>query len=92
MTVAINKPIEVFIQSNFGIKTPQFVFAAMGNYGGSVSDFKDSTLYTTLFPCLSCSKLLSTLGVKKIVYLNARKECDEFIYASILFKKAGTCF
>lgn len=42
---------------------------AVVNYGGSMKDFKDSTVYVTLFPCNDCAKLLSQIGVSRIVYL-----------------------
>ncbi len=58
------------------------------NYSGSVNDFKNSTLYVTLFPCSNCAKLIASLGVKKIVYLNARKDTDDYIYSRILLKKS----
>ena len=63
--------------------------AGMGNYSGTVKDFKNSTLYVTLFPCTMCAKLISELGVKRIVYLNARKDNEDFITSSILLSKAG---
>ena len=42
---------------------------AVVNYGGSVKDFKNSTVYVTLFPCDDCAKLLAQLRVKRVVYL-----------------------
>ena len=29
----------------------------------------DTTLYTTIFPCMTCLKLVINVGIKKIVYL-----------------------
>lgn len=82
-------------KEEYGAKNNKYTYvihaemAGMGNYMGSVKDFKNSTLYVTLFPCTNCAKLISELGVKRIVYLNARKNVDEFIYSSILLNRAG---
>jgi len=37
---------------------------------------KDSTIYTTLKPCVYCSKLLSGLGIKEIIYINDYDKSD----------------
>lgn len=42
------------------------------NYDGNIKDFIGSTVYVTLYPCKECTKFLSQVGVKKIVYLNKR--------------------
>lgn len=54
---------------------------AVVNYGGSILDFKDATIYVTLFPCDSCAKLLAQIGVKKVVYLYDYHH-DEPIYGA----------
>jgi len=33
-----------------------------------------STLYLTLSPCLSCSRIMYTMGIKKVIYLNSYAE------------------
>lgn len=58
------------------------------NYRGSLKDFEGGTLYMTLFPCTNCAKLISSLKIKKLVYLNAREDCEDFICANILLKKS----
>ena len=30
-----------------------------------------STLYLTLSPCLACARIIYTMGIKKVVYLNS---------------------
>jgi dCMP deaminase len=30
-----------------------------------------STLYVTLSPCLACSRIIYTMGIKKVIYLNS---------------------
>lgn len=32
-------------------------------------DLKECTLYTTLFPCLECAKVIIQSGIKKVYYL-----------------------
>lgn len=59
--------------------------SALGNYQGSVKDFKNGTLYVTLFPCLNCAKLIANLGVKRVVYKDARTEFDEYKQVCNLF-------
>ena len=33
-----------------------------------------ATLYVTLSPCLACSRIIYTMGVKKVIYLNSYAE------------------
>ena len=35
---------------------------------------KGATLYTTLSPCLSCSAMISQVGIKRVVYLNEYRD------------------
>src|SRR5690554_5322531 len=35
-----------------------------------------ATLYITLSPCKECSKLVHQAGIKRVVYLNAYKDCE----------------
>ena len=74
-------------------KYPYIIHAemrALMDYRGSISDFKNSTLYITLFPCVNCVKLLVSAGVKKIVYLvDDRKNTSDNICAKILLNKCG---
>jgi len=39
------------------------------------TDLKDSKVYVTLFPCHECAKMLATVGVKEVIYLNNKYEC-----------------
>lgn len=47
---------------------------------------KGHTMYTTMFPCQECAKLLATSGVKKIVYLDDKYKND---VADTIFKEMG---
>ena len=37
---------------------------------------KDAILYSTFVPCLECSKMSITIGIKKIICLNTYPETD----------------
>ena len=41
-------------------------------------DLKDCTIYTTLFPCNECTKVIIQAGIKEIYYLTG--EQDDKIY------------
>ncbi|MFQ6025044.1 MAG: cytidine/deoxycytidylate deaminase family protein [Nitrosopumilaceae archaeon] len=43
---------------------------------GVGSGTKDTTLYTTFVPCLECSKMAITVGIRRIVSLDAYPETD----------------
>ena len=71
---------------------------AVVNYGGAIKDFKNSTLYVTMFPCNECAKLLAQLNIKRVYYLQdkyheapiyevSRKILDECGIAYIEFKQ-----
>lgn len=77
-------------------KYPYMCHAEMNavlNYGGSIKDFRNSTVYVTLFPCDTCAKLLAQIGVKKIVYLHDYHH-DEPIYEAsrIILKECNIIY
>ncbi len=78
----------------YGVQNVKYTFidhaerASLHNSAASISDFKNATLYVTLFPCKECAMSLINLGVKKVVYLNYR-ECSEFDLTKILLKRCG---
>lgn len=37
----------------------------------------DCTLYTTLFPCKNCAKLIELAGIKRVVYLDGKYDNPE---------------
>ena len=61
---------------------------AILNYSGHMSDFKGSTIYCTLSPCVECTKALIQAGVTRIVYLNEYKK-DILLASKILCKIAN---
>ena len=38
------------------------------------TEVQGATLYVTLAPCLACSRIIYTMGVKKVIYLNSYAE------------------
>lgn len=82
-------------KEEYGAKNNKYTYiihaemAGISNSSGLINDYKDATLYVTLFPCTSCAKLIASFGIKKIVYLNARTDCDDYIYSSILLSKSN---
>ena len=62
---------------------------ASHNYNGSLKDFKGGTLYVTLFPCTNCAKEIALLGIKRVIYLNARTDCEDYECANILLQEVG---
>lgn len=82
-------------RKEYGFKNNKYTYIIHAEMDGSTHSyasgdkFKNSTIYTTLFPCTNCSKLISSLGVKRIVYLNARTDCDDYVSARILLDQSG---
>ena len=63
---------------------------AVVNYGGSLKDFKNATVYVTLFPCDTCAKLLAQLHIKKIIYIEDKHHDDPIYVASrIILDECG---
>ena len=82
-------------KKEYGMKNLKYTYinhsevVASHNYNGSFRDFEGGTLYVTLFPCINCAKEIALLGIKRVVYLNARKNCEDFECANILFNEVG---
>ena len=57
------------------------------------SNFRDldgSTIYTTLFPCAECSKIIIQVGIKKVYYMEDKyKDSNSSIVAREMFDKLG---
>lgn len=67
-------------------KFPYVVHAEANAILNSTTSLKGATLYTTLFPCTECTKLIIQSGIKTIVYIsdkNNGKE-DNFIAKRML--------
>jgi dCMP deaminase len=62
---------------------------AILNYRGSHSDFDNSTIFVTLFPCLECTKAIIQSGIKRVVYLNMYRFSDKVEMSKIMFDKAN---
>lgn len=54
---------------------------------------KDSVLYTTLFPCNECAKLIIQCGIKKIIYLDDKyHNKPEFIASRKMLDSANILY
>ena len=59
---------------------------AICNAHGDVSGF---TMYTTLFPCNQCAKIIIQSGIAEVVYeRDCKSDRDEFKASRIMLKKA----
>lgn len=58
------------------------------------SSVEGCTLYTTLFPCNECAKLIVQSGIKKIIYLSdvCPTNQEDINIAKHIFSKAGVDF
>ena len=82
-------------KKEYGMKNSKYTYIvhsevkASHNYNGSRTDFEGGTLYVTLFPCVGCAKEIALLGIKRVVYLNARDNREDYVCANILLQEAG---
>jgi dCMP deaminase len=49
---------------------------AILNAPGGVTSLRDSTLYTTLFPCSECAKDIAQTGIREVVFREYRESED----------------
>lgn len=57
------------------------------------SELKNTRVYVTLFPCHECAKMISTVGVKEVVYLSDKYEGTvENKIAKKIFEMSGITF
>lgn len=55
---------------------------AILNYRGSLADFKDATIYCTLFPCNECAKALAQVGISTVIYKSDKHHNDDIYIVS----------
>ena len=70
-------------------KYPYVVHAEMNailNFGGSISDLENSSLYVNVFPCTDCAKNLIQVGIKEVYY---KRDYSDSEMARLLFDLAG---
>lgn len=60
---------------------------AILNFNGNIKDLYGSTLYVTISPCHECAKILSSIGVKNIFYLQQYHDSESTEIAKIIFDK-----
>lgn len=44
---------------------------ALLDVGNTLSDYNNTTIYCTTFPCISCTKMIIQSNIKRVVYLNS---------------------
>lgn len=62
---------------------------AILNYKGNLSEFANSTIYVTVFPCHECAKALAQIGVKEIVYKDEYHRKEIFETAKYILDTCG---
>ena len=62
---------------------------AVLNYGGSLKDLQDATLYVTVSPCNECAKILIQLGISTVVYLEEYHRTEIWNLSKQLFDLTG---
>ena len=56
----------------------------------NISNLKDTTIYTTLYPCNDCTKLIIQSGIKKVIYLeNKYPDVDSFVASKKMLEECG---
>ena len=66
---------------------------AILNYRGSLKDFKDASVYVTLFPCHECAKFLVQVGIGQVIYLDNKYEgSDDHKIACNIFDKCNISY
>jgi len=73
-------------------KYPYVVHGEMNavlNYGGSLKDFKDSTVYVTVSPCCDCAKMLAQLEIGEVVYKEEYTNTETWEMSKYMFDTCG---
>jgi len=66
---------------------------AICNYPGPKRDLKGSKIYTDLFPCNECAKLIIQSGINEVVYASDKYADEDFmIAAKRMFDKCGVTY
>lgn len=52
-------------------------------------ELKGNILYTTLYPCNRCAKMIIQKGISEVVYMDCKADNDEIMAAKLMFYKAG---
>jgi len=66
---------------------------AIVNYNGSKAELLKARIYTDIFPCNECAKLIIQYGIKEVIYLSDKySELEGIIAAKRLFDKCGIMY
>lgn len=70
-----------------------YIVHAEANMISNSNDLRGSTLYTTLFPCNECAKLIIQAGIKHIEYLEDKyHDTNSVKAAKLMFGSAGITY
>lgn len=78
-------------ESRLDTKYPYVCHAEMNAIVNSTqASLHGATIYTNLFPCNECAKLIIQVGIKKVIYLSDKYAHDElFIASKRMFEMVG---
>ena len=62
---------------------------AILNYKGQIQDLEGSTVYVTVSPCTNCVLVLSQVGIKNVIYLDAYHREEIHNAATYIMDKCG---
>lgn len=65
---------------------------AILNFGGSLKELENSTLYTTVSPCYECAKAIIQVGISRIIYKEEYHKKDVWEMSKFLLSKCGVEF
>lgn len=77
------------INSVYKNKYYYVIHAEMNAILNSVADLKNTTIYTSFFPCSSCAKVIVQSGIKKVFFEKKPNEkTPDFLASEYIFKVA----
>ncbi len=86
-------PWEREAKNELDTKYPYVCHAEQNSIQNTNNSTKDCTIYTTLFPCSNCTKLIIQAGIKKVIYLSDKyNNTNDNIAAKRMLKAAGVEF
>lgn len=65
---------------------------AILNFRGNLSEFTNSTVYVTHFPCNECAKALAQVGVRHVVYKDVINNSEAMEASKIIFEAVGITY
>ncbi|XP_039302061.1 deoxycytidylate deaminase isoform X4 [Solenopsis invicta] len=85
-----NRVPRTYIQSKHLYECHAEMNAIMNKYS---SDLRNCTMYTSIFPCNECAKIIIQSGIKEVIYVNDQyPESVEIIAAKRMFDAATVIY